>query len=374
MTSAEQVVDEHVRNAGGRSRVARLWENSATPPKGFALLTMAELYARPSQRWLIHGVLPAQGFGAIYGESGAGKGFLIVDIVAALCEGRAWFGRRVKAPRRVVYVVLEGQDGLSKRFKAWEIANERPFPEAVRFVFQQFQLFERCDVLGLAASIDAEGGADVIVIDTLNRAAPGADENSAQDMGRILQAVKDLQAMTGGLVLLVHHSGKDASKGMRGHSSLHAALDCAIAVSHASGVRQWGNAKQKDERDGDAYTFELRRVEIDRDEYGEPITSCVVDAPAVDLEPVPQRPKLPKGGNQKIVYDALCPLFRESRTFGKAGAPALRPCLALEDAIASARDRLIVDPKRRTERAQEAIRGLVASGVLGSNEGWLWLI
>ena len=49
-------------------------------------------------------------------------------------------------------------------------------------------------------------------------------------MGQIIAAAKELQTFVGGLVVLVHHTGKDASKGLRGHSSLQAALDAAIEV------------------------------------------------------------------------------------------------------------------------------------------------
>jgi hypothetical protein len=80
----------------------------------------------------------------------------------------------------------------------------------------------------------------VLCLDTLNRAAPTADENSSRDMGEILEAAKRLQAATGGLVVLVHHTGKDSSRGLRGHSSLFAAMDAAVEVS----------------RDGDRHTFE----------------------------------------------------------------------------------------------------------------------
>ncbi len=67
-------------------------------------------------------------------------------------------------------------------------------------------------------------------IDTLNRSAPDADENSSKDMGLIIDGMKKIQSQCEGLVICVHHTGKDVSKGLRGHSSLLAALDSAIQV------------------------------------------------------------------------------------------------------------------------------------------------
>ena len=70
----------------------------------------------------------------------------------------------------------------------------------------------------------------IIVIDTLNQSAAGCDENSNVDMSLIVSRAKIIADAIKGLVLLVHHTGKDASKGLRGHSSLNAALDVAIEV------------------------------------------------------------------------------------------------------------------------------------------------
>jgi RecA-family ATPase len=63
------------------------------------------------------------------------------------------------------------------------------------------------------AIIAAQMYQGVIVIDTLNQASPAADENSSQDMGIIIKHLKLLQEMTGGIVLIIHHTGKNTSQG-----------------------------------------------------------------------------------------------------------------------------------------------------------------
>lgn len=343
----------------------------ADPPKVFRLLDVNDLRTRPRLQWMIHGVLPRSGAGAIFGASGTGKSFLCLDMVAHLAEGGHWFGHKIKGVYRVVLVVLEGEEGFRLRVESWEQANGRPFPANVRFVFQSFELAQLEDVLRLGQAIDLAGGADLIVIDTLNRAAPGADENTARDMGLILEGVKSLQMITLSFVLLVHHAGEDATKGLRGHSSLFAALDVVLEVVRTDERREWSIPKLKDGEDGQVHAFRLEVVDLEDDEDGEPVTSCVVRA---DDTPTSRRPKLPKTGSQRIVYDALGPLFRDAGSFGKAGAPSIRPCLDLDAAITEVRERLTVEPKRRTERAREAITGLVARGVLACNEGWIWLV
>lgn len=347
-------------------------EAPASHQHAFRLMGASDLGRMPPLTWCLKPVLPRVKLAAVFGPSGSAKTFILLGMAAAAAEGGEWFGYPSKGGQRWVYVALEGQAGIHSRVRAWESFNGRAYPDDVRFVFEPFKLTDPDDVLALAAVIDASGGADVIVIDTLNRAAPGADENSSVDMGAILEGGAALHDKTGALILFCHHSGKNVLAGMRGHSSLFAALDAVIEVSRTDDRRELKIAKVKDGEDGAVHPFRLQAVDLGEDEDGEPVTSCVVVPDGQESASAP-RAKLPRGGNQKIMLDALAPLFRESHTFGRAGAPAVRPCLLIEEAVEKAAARLTVEPKRRKERALQAITGLVASGVLTSNEGWIWL-
>lgn len=351
--------------------VEALLSNAKEPPAPeprYKLLTSADLRALPPLAWRIRGVMPAEGLASIYGPSASGKSFLALDMAAAIASGRNWFGFRVtRAP--VVYCALEGEAGLRKRVQAWETDTGQQIP--ARIVLQPFKLTEPQDVQDLAAAVLSAGAGTVTIVDTLNRAAPTADENSSRDMGAILEAAKALQRLTGGLVILVHHTGKDAAKGLRGHSSLFAALDAAIEVVRNGERREWTLTKCKDGEDVSAHLFNLRIIALGEDADGEAVTSCVVvpDASVVEA----RRVKLPQGGNQRIVWDALRPLFKNG-VMGKPGAPPYRHCIELESAIAQTAGRLACAADRRTERTREAMTGLVSRGLLGCNEGWLWVM
>jgi hypothetical protein len=372
--TAAAILDGAVAKRGGRQAVAKAAQREAAPAlRDYTLLSAMELGALTPLSWAVRNLLPRTGIAAIYGPSGAGKSFLVADLAAAGGAGGEWFGYAVKGGQRWVYVALEGKHGIQRRVTAWERHHERAFPEGVRFVFDPFKLTEPLDVLALAKAVEACGGADVIVIDTLNRATPGADENSSVDTGLAIEAAQQLQALTGGLVLLVHHSGKDTTKAMRGHSSLFAAMDAVIKVSKTDdGRREWSAEKVKDGEDGAVHHFRLDVIELGEDDDGEPMTSCVV-VPEQGEPFERARPKRPAGGNQRIVLDALGQLLRDSRAYGRAGAPPTRPCITLDDALDQIAPRLAVEPKRRRERVQQAITGLQSSGLVQANEGWLWL-
>lgn len=356
----------------GTGALAALLERPQSPLMRFKLLSDDDLCKLPPLQWRIKKVLPETGLAAVFGASGSGKSFLVLDMLQSIAAGRDWFGYKTKSCN-VLYCGLEGEGGIAGRVNAYRIRHGKTAAN-IRYLVEPFNLLSD-DVAELAKTVNAGGGADVVVLDTLNRAAPGADENDSKDMGRIIAASKQLQTLVGGLVVLVHHTGKDASKGLRGHSSLHAALDAAIEVRRDGDRREWVIAKSKDGEDGEAHPFKLDIVELGTDEDGEPITSCTVH-PLDEITSSLKKVLPPKSGNQWAVWDALGEVFRKAGNVKPEGAPDTlpqgRPCITLEAAIEKTRARLVCDPKRQTERAQAAIRGLVDRGLLCHEAGFIW--
>jgi hypothetical protein len=338
----------------------------------FKMLTGADLYNLPPMRWMLRGVLPTEGLAALYGASGSGKSFLTLDLGCAIASGEGkWFGRRItQVP--VTYVCLEGESGMGKRVKAWSIHHDKPVPKSLHFITQPFDLLSS-DVEELAISIESCGGANgLVILDTLNRAASGADENSSGDMGNLIAASKRLQRLTGGLVLLIHHTGKDASKGLRGHSSLYAALDGAIEVIRTDNRSEWSVAKSKDDVTGKAHPFCLEVVNVGTDDEGEEITSCV----AVFDESIEaiEKKKISLGSNQVIARDVLNAALIKSTNFNKDGAPIGRPCINYDAAISLVAERMPTDAKHQKTSAKTALAGMVSKKFLGMKGEWLWFI
>jgi putative DNA primase/helicase len=358
----------------GADELAALLDTAKSPTRRYRILGANDLLNTPPLRWIVRGVVPSQGLACMYGASGSGKSFLALDMCAAVAGGAEWFDCRVTVSP-VVYVALEGEHGFRQRVKAWQIHQGQDLPAGLRFVMQPFDLRNPDDLAELADAVTASGGAGgLLVIDTLNRAAGGADENSSKDMGEIIDAAKVLQSQLGGTVLLIHHSGKDQTKGLRGHSSLHAALDAAVEVRRDGDRREWVIAKSKDDGDSAAYPFRLQVVEIGTDEHGDLVTSCAV---APDERKAEFRRVLPpKSGNMRVVWDALGELLRLAGDGRPNDAPERlplgRPAVTLDSAIEGTRERLACDPKRRTERVQQALTGLQAKGLILIDGGYVW--
>lgn len=338
----------------------------------YKLLSVEHMIGLEPQSYRIKPVLPSFGLAAFYGAAGTGKTFLVLDAAFSIADEVSWFGYMSKGCP-VIYCGLEGVAGLAQRVQAYRIARGIEAGHRLRFMTSTLSLLSPDDIDELACRIHEEGmNAGVVIIDTLNASAAGADENDSRDMGRIIQGAKRLQSMLGGLVVLVHHSGKDSTRGMRGHSSLLAALDAAIEVKRDGDRREWSVVKSKDGVDGESHPFKLDVVELGFDEDGDPITSCVV-APVESIDTQMRKLNLPAGGNQRVIYDALLELLKRATKYGMAGAPPTRPCMEVEEVVTTVRDRLTCEPKRRTERAREALTGLITRGAIVLKEGWIWL-
>ena len=195
-------------------------------------------------------VLDLDTLAALYGPAGSGKSFVALDIAMRVARGQSWAGREVKEPRAVLYVALEGVAGMGDRVRAWFSAHDvwggvgdpAP-PELLTFASSSLRILDRehADALGRVAR---ELDAGLVIVDTLARAMPGADENGS-DMGLAVDGLDTVRRRSGACVLAVHHSGKDTTRGMRGHTSLLAALDTVVEVHGAEGIVTLNAVKQK---------------------------------------------------------------------------------------------------------------------------------
>lgn len=333
----------------------------------YQLQTSAYMCKLPANQWRVKNRLPARGLAVIYGPSSSGKSFLVLDLLQSIAFGRDWFGHKVKQCA-VTYVALEGEAGVAGRIKAY-VTRHGSVSSDVGYVAEPFTLLKVDDINDLAKAILAAGNADVVVVDTLSRAISGLDENDSKAMGLIIAAAKILQELLGGLLLFIHHTGKDAARGMRGHSSLHAAVDCAIEVKRSGDNREWVIAKSKDGADGASHSFTLEVVPLGVDSDGDPITSCIVVPSQSTVVAAKKKPSL--ASNQTIAHKALEELLRDAVDSGNEGAPTGVPGVLFDEALVIVAAMMPGVAKHQKQRAKEAIGSLVTKGYLAEKEGWL---
>lgn len=258
--------------------------NVATPKQRFEVIPAGQFAGGLPPSWIVKGVLPEAELVVLFGESGSGKSFMALDIAGAIARGIQWRGRKVKQGR-VVYVAAEGAGGFRNRLNAYAQAHSLDLATLDLGVIKAApNLMIKDDALDVCKAIIAGGPVSVVIIDTFAQVMPGANENAGEDVGKALQHCKGIHKATGAVVVLVHHAGKDSSKGARGWSGLRAAADAELEVVRTPTGRLLRSTKQKDGEDGLEWGFELGVLPIGVDEDGEVLTSCVVQEAAI---PVP---------------------------------------------------------------------------------------
>lgn len=400
-----------------RSDIARPYV-PARPESQFGAMSLPDLWrAGPKHEPLIQGIINLGELALLSGAKASGKSFLAIDMAMAIARGVPWFGRR-STRGLVLYQAGEGQTGLARRTLAYcqhHGIDDRP--PSIEVLPQSLNLFEDdTHARALAAEAvrwNAWGTAQgrplrLIVIDTLARATTGWDENSARDVGLVIDRCDYIRQQTGAAVLLVHHMNANGTKS-RGHTSLPAAVDAALIVTRKLGerdlpimdtagrhVREWSTDKVKDGPDDIAAKFVLPQHVLGTDRYGEEVTSCIVAPPTRD--PHALEAEAAKGaklsGHEATFFQALVDSLREQGVEAPPGVRAGRARTVVEKPIVGRRlaqimrvddDQLsllegetIDDAKRRerdriTKAAARAREGVYKKRLIDLNDGYIWL-
>lgn len=240
-------------------------------PNPFRFLDCDEFLARPEPEWLIPDILPQRGLGCFWGQPGSGKTFLAIDTAIEVATGGAWRDIPVKLPGKVIYIAAEDDAGVQIRCRS-ALSSRTRGKAAIRFLPMSpvFSSSEQSKLL--LEAIGEEGPSPLVFVDTLAAVTPGTDENSSKDMGPIIDFCRKIQGVTGGLVVLIHHSRKDGDS-IRGSSSLNAAFDVEWKVTNEKTHRELYISKMRNGEAFKSYAFNLALVGIENGKW----TSCVVE-------------------------------------------------------------------------------------------------
>ena len=272
--------------------------------------------------YIIKNWIAENSISVVYGPSNVGKSFFCMSLAYYIAAGEEWINNKVKRGS-VLYLATEGGRAFENRLYALHEAHGfndvslavRPSP---------INLYDADEDIAKVEAIMAEIGkrmepVTVLVIDTLARATAGQmDENNNSEMSKLIAGLDAIRERTGVHIMLVHHSGKDASKGARGASALRAACDTEIELSfdEETRVRTARATKQRDMETGAEINFVLQVVELGEDADGDQVTTCIIrEATREEMEEVHNDAR-PQGANQKLFRKCFVQLRGE-----RVGAP-----------------------------------------------------
>jgi len=232
---------------------------------------------------LIHGIMGQGEISAIYGYPESGKSFAALDICHAIATGTPWNGRKV-TQGAVLYVAAEGGPTIRKRFRALRTKHGKtnvPMRLLRYAIDMRTGTYDAKRLCELIKQRGEEMGQPIrlVVIDTLSEALAGGTD--VEHMNLFIHNAKIVKNTTGANVLVIHHPGKDASKGPRGSSAFRGWVDTLIEV-HDPGQGKKGSRrsfKVLRVRDGELPSsplwFRLEVVNLGKTPEGLDVTSAV---------------------------------------------------------------------------------------------------
>lgn len=348
----------------------------------FATLSLDDIVSMPPPQWLVHKILPVNSFATLIGPFASLKSFLALDFSLCIAYGNPWKGREVRQVG-VLYVAGEGVGGIGRRIAAWRAVHgfedvKAPF----RLLPLGVNITDEAQVLRLIATARAASEAEgmpigLVVIDTLARAMAGADENTAQDMGRAILGLDEVRVGGECTTLTVHHMGKDRERGSRGSSALPGAADTEITVEREESRLTVKITKQKEDDEGEPIILNARKVGLDG---GEPVedqpTSLVLVAADDEGAQSSRRLSGRLSGDQQQALKVLNDAIAEHGEPGHSGCPG-----AGHPSIPEAwfRERFYdrckpgADMQTKQKAFRRAADALVRAGLIASNKGRVWV-
>ena len=312
----------------------------AKPPKTVNIEAWDDIQDEPVE-WLIHGILPRKAFTALYGPPGSFKSFIALDMAEAIATGRPWMGNEVEQQGAVLYICGEGFGGMGARIKACQIHHSTPKGAPIYVIRHQLNLRSSAEdfnalMMAVVQLVETTGiEFQLLIIDTLARAFGGGNENDSDAMGSFITSMGKIQEFLACALMVLHHSGKDLAKGLRGHSSLLGAVDTQLEIlrfeDQAKGIISL--TKQKDGQDGIRIGFEMTEVEISSSSLGfDPVVSLAVQASdeAVNQASKKAKNNAGKGRNQSIAMESLGNVIKQ-KGIQKIVEGKLRTVVNLDD-------------------------------------------
>lgn len=206
-------------------------------------------YGKPG-KFVIEGMVP-HGVTMLYGASSSFKSYGVISMLCRVAtKTHRWGGRNLKGGA-VLYVAAEGGSSVMPRVGAWADKYNDGKPLDLFYTLPlAVDLSVPANVTKMVKEIKRIAlhtgePVRVVAVDTLSQSMMQGEENSASDVAKFMAGATRVFTETGAAVVIVHHSGKDSSKGMRGSSAAFANADAVIRVERIDDAVNLINEKQR---------------------------------------------------------------------------------------------------------------------------------
>ena len=212
------------------------------------IVSGADIAGMRPMEWLLKGRIPKRGLVTLYAPPKSGKSVVATELAIALALGEPFWQVSFGKPMVVLYIAAERAEDIADRMKASLQRRGVPYPTSLHLYAREAGPLQidnaahRAGLIGVVKHLKP----NLIIFDTFARMTLGLEENSSAEMGESVEQFNAVIRAAGPECagLLVHHSGKDKTKGLRGSTAMLGATDAVWAVN----------------REGDNYRLEVEAM------------------------------------------------------------------------------------------------------------------
>jgi hypothetical protein len=235
----------------------------------YETLNIGDIKALPDPKYLVEGIVIENSLMFIYGPPGCGKSFISLGMCLAIAAGLPeWWGRKINKHGPVVLLSSEGVADLKFRIMAWEKETGISVDDIPFYLIRQtINFMAEADVdklLRTVLDITNQLGEPpvMIMVDTVSRVLPGADENLQKDMTLFISACDRVREVFGSTVAGYHHTSRNGN--LRGSTVFDGAGDALLSITREEGaeIGEMLAKKIKSAPDGWKQNFRLKKVEL----------------------------------------------------------------------------------------------------------------
>lgn len=221
--------------------------------------------------YAIKGMLHLGEVVTIYGQSNVGKSLVALEILLHVCKGQALGSRRARKGS-IVYLAAEAPISIQRRAKALGLTKE----DGTFFVAEgPIDLLDTASIaqtIKYLKNLDTSEKLRVVVFDTFSLSIPDADENSATTMSQAISNAKRIALDLNVCVILIHHEGKDDSRGPRGSTAIKGGVDAELKLERSDEVVQLVGTKMRDGLLNERMDFRIDGLDLGVDDDGDRVT------------------------------------------------------------------------------------------------------
>jgi hypothetical protein len=228
----------------------------------------------PPVEFLVEGLFPKACVSIVFGRADSLKTWLLFDMAIAIAKGQPWLGRNTRESKVGIVDYETGKSNVARRLymlRAGDCGGRLGRKSFAKLKPNDLAFWKEL----------AREGFDIVIVDSLRRSNPGANENDSSEAIRPLELAAEFSEATGCAVVFIHHAKKSQQDGwpeFRGSAAIEDQVDVSFAVRKLDGpMPETKRVEIKCEKPGDMRMPEPFSVEVAFDDVAKTATLREVD-------------------------------------------------------------------------------------------------